>query len=126
MPNCASSTPAIAGPATDPTWNSSCHNATADAYESGSTMLAIVAERAEESTAENIADIAVNTYSGHSAEWPPIELTASPTLVRDITAPVINRSRRLSIASAIEPPTSEPNRSGPSCANPSSPTSSDE
>ena len=121
----ASSSPASAGPATRPNWNSDWKMAFAVDTSDLRTRFGTMALRPALSSALNPAARAGSTNSGHSAV-PRSTLIASPALHAAISTCAIISRRRRSIASTTEPPSSDPVISGNSWVMDTSPTSSDE
>src|SRR6478672_79254 len=121
----ASSSPASAGPATRPNWNSAWKMAFAVDTSDRRTKFGTMALRPALSRPLNPADSAGSTNNGHSA-GPRSALTARPALHAAISTCAIISSRRRSMASTAEPPSSDPAISGNSWVTDTSPTISDE
>ena len=117
----ASSSPATAGPATSPNWNSAWKMAFAVDTSDLRTRFGMMALRPALSRPLNPADKAGSTNSGHNAV-PRSVLTASPALHAAISTCASISSRRRSIASTTEPPSSDPVISGNSWVTDTSPT----
>ncbi len=125
IPGPARSSPAAAGPATAPSWNSAWNIALAVETSDRRTRFGIMALRPELSKPLSPAVSAGNTNSGHSAEARSA-LRARPALLPAISTSTTSSTRRRSTASATEPPISDPSISGASAVSDTSPTSSDE
>ena len=121
----ASSSPAIAGPATRPSWNRDWKMAFAVDTSDRRTRLGTMALRPALSRPLNPADRDGKTNSGHRAV-PRSALTARPMLQQPAATCATMSRRRRSMASTADPPRSAPAISGNSWASDVSPTSRDE